>query len=162
MYQLWLTLHVLGAIGAFGFAFAAPIYGAMLAESRSTATGSCARPRGSRTSSSSRSPCRWPSPGRCSSSRPAGFARFSELWLALAVVIYVAAIAAVFLVQRPTLSRLIGLTSRRRVPAAVAGGPGPARAAARDRLRPARRDHHDRRAHGVEARPLIAGSSAAA
>ena len=31
MFQLWLFLHILGAIVAFGFGFYAPIYGAMAA-----------------------------------------------------------------------------------------------------------------------------------
>ena len=30
MFQLWLFLHILGAIVAFGFGFYAPVYGAML------------------------------------------------------------------------------------------------------------------------------------
>ena len=40
-----------------------------------------------------------------------GFSRFQEAWLAVAIVVYVIALSLVFLVQRPTLQRLIELTS---------------------------------------------------
>ncbi len=42
MYDLWLFLHVLGAIVAFGFGFYAPVFGAAAAGNPSTATGTCA------------------------------------------------------------------------------------------------------------------------
>jgi len=40
-----------------------------------------------------------------------GFTRFREAWLAIAVVVYVIALSLVFLVQRPTLKRLIALAT---------------------------------------------------
>jgi uncharacterized membrane protein len=40
-----------------------------------------------------------------------GMQRFQELWLALSLVLYVVSLLIVFLLQRPTLKRVIALTS---------------------------------------------------
>ena len=121
MTQLWLALHIVGAIGAFGFGFAAPIYGAMLAGEPQH--GNWFLRATKRVSDVLIIPLAisMAITGTLLVFSTGGPRRFSELWLALAVVIYIGALAAVFLVQRPTLSRLIALTSSPPGP----GGPSP-------------------------------------
>ena len=111
VYQLWLSLHIIGAIGAFGFGFAAPIYGAMLAGEPQH--GNWFLRATKRVSDVLIIPLALSMAitGTLLVLSTGGFSRFSELWLATAVVVYIGAIAAVFLVQRPTLARLIALTS---------------------------------------------------
>ncbi|CAN5569147.1 hypothetical protein BH23CHL8_BH23CHL8_01480 [soil metagenome] len=116
MLQLWLSLHILGAIGAFGFGFAAPIFGAAL--SREPQHGNWYLRAVKRISDVLIVPLALSMAvtGVLLVMESGGFRRFGELWLALSLVIYVGALAAVFLVQRPVLARVIELTS---------GPPGP-------------------------------------
>lgn len=117
MYQLWLFLHILGAIVAFGFGFYAPVYGAML--SREPQHGNWFLRASKRVSDVIIVPVAisMAVTGFLLVMSTGGMQRFSELWLALALVLYVAALLIVFLRQRPTVSKVIALT---------AAPPGPA------------------------------------
>lgn len=121
MFQLWLSLHILGAIGAFGFGFAAPLFGSAL--SKEPQHGNWYLRAVKRVSDVLIVPLALSMAvtGTLLVMETGGLRRFGELWLALAVVVYVGALAAVFLVQRPALARVIELTSAPPGP----GGPPP-------------------------------------
>jgi uncharacterized membrane protein len=111
VYQLWLILHIVGAIGAFGFGFTAPIFGAALA--KEPQHGNWFLRSTKRVSEVLIIPLALSMAvtGTLLVLSTGGFSRFGEAWLAVAVVVYVIALLLVFLVQRPTLQRLIALTS---------------------------------------------------
>lgn len=116
MFQLWLFLHVLGAIVAFGFGFYAPFYGRASAQEPQHANWWL---RASKTVSNVviiPVAISMAVTGTLLVLTTGGTSRFQEAWLALALVLYVIALLVVFLVQRPTLSKVISLTS---------GPPGP-------------------------------------
>ena len=110
MYQLWLTLHILGAIGAFGFGFAAPIFGAAVA--KEPQHGNWFLRATKRVSDVLIIPLALSMAvtGTLLIMSTGGLSRLQEPWLAVAIVVYVFALLLVFLVQRPALQRLIGLT----------------------------------------------------
>lgn len=111
MFQLWLFLHILGAIAAFGFGFYAPIYGAMAA--KEPQHGNWFMRATKRVSDYVLIPVALSMAvtGVLLVAERGGVDRFRELWLALAIVVYVAALLIIFLVQRPTVNKLIALTS---------------------------------------------------
>ena len=111
MYQLWLILHIVGAIGAFGFGFAAPIFGAAVA--KEPQHGNWFLRSTKRVSDVLIIPLALSMAvtGTLLVLSTGGLSRFGEVWLATAVVVYVIALSLVFLVQRPALQRLIALTS---------------------------------------------------
>lgn len=111
MFQLWLFLHVLGAIVAFGFAFYAPFYGA--AAAKEPQHGNWYLRATKRVSDYVVIPAAvsMAVTGILLVLESGGLRRFEELWLLLAIVIYVIALALVFLVQRPALKQVIELTS---------------------------------------------------
>lgn len=111
MFQLWLFLHVLGAIAAFGFGFYAPIYGAMAA--KEPQHGNWFLRSTKRVSDFILIPVAISMgfTGILLVLESGGMQRFQELWLGLAFVIYIGAILTVLFVQRPTLNRVIELTS---------------------------------------------------
>ena len=125
MFQVWLFLHILGAIVAFGFGFYAPVYGAMVAREPQHANWYLRASK--RLSDLVIVPVALSMfvTGVLLVIETGGFSRFQELWLALSLVLYVIALAIVFLMQRPALSKVIGLTSEPPGP----GGP-PAEVAA--------------------------------
>jgi uncharacterized membrane protein len=131
MYQLWLVLHILGAIGAFGFGFAAPIFGASVA--KEPQHGNWFLRATKRVSDVLIIPLALSMAitGTLLVLSTGGVQRFSEVWLATAIVVYVIAILLVFLVQRPALKRVIELTSSPPGP----GGPPPEVPALLSRLR---------------------------
>ena len=120
MLPLWLFLHVLGAIVAFGFGFYAPVYGAMVA--REPQHGNWFLRASKRVSDYVITPVALSMAvtGVLLVSATGGMQRFQELWLAVSVLLYVIALGIVFLVQRPTLKRVIELTS---APPGPAGPP---------------------------------------
>lgn len=111
MYQLWLFLHVLGAIAAFGYGFYAPIFGR--ASAAEPQHGNWYLRAAKRVSSGVLLPVALTMfvTGVLLVVETGGFRRFEELWLALSLLIYVAALAIIFLLQRPTLNKVIELTS---------------------------------------------------
>jgi uncharacterized membrane protein len=121
MFQLWLYLHILGAIVAFGFGFYAPVYGAMLA--REPQHGNWYLRASKRVSDVVTIPVALSMAvtGSLLVMSSGGVQRFSELWLTVAIVLYVVALLVVFLLQRPAISKVIALTSTPPGP----GGPPP-------------------------------------
>jgi uncharacterized membrane protein len=111
MFELWLILHIVGAIGAFGFGFTAPVFGAAVA--KEPQHGNWFLRSTKRVSDVVIIPLAvsMAITGTLLVLSSGGFTRFREAWLAIAIVIYVIALLLVFLVQRPTLTRLIALTS---------------------------------------------------
>jgi uncharacterized membrane protein len=131
VYELWLILHILGAIGAFGFGFTAPIFGAAVAGEPQH--GNWFLRATKRVSDVLIIPLAisMAVTGTLLVLSTGGFSRFQEPWLAISLVVYVIALGLVFLVQRPTLARLIALTSGPPAP----DGPPPEVPALLSRLR---------------------------
>jgi uncharacterized membrane protein len=111
MYELWLFLHILGAIVAFGFGFYAPVYGASLA--REPQHGNWYLRTSKRVSDMILIPVAisMAITGTLLVVSTGGMRRFEELWLTIAVVLYVIALLVVFLGQRRGVKRVIELTS---------------------------------------------------
>lgn len=109
MFELLLFLHILGSIAAFGFGFAAPIFGSMLA--REPQHGNWYMRAVKRISDGLTLPAVIVILLTGIGLVLTGAHRFTEIWLAISIAIYVAALAVVFTVQKPALSRMIELTS---------------------------------------------------
>src|SRR4249920_1054588 len=111
MFELWPFLHILGAIVAFGFGFYAPIYGAMLA--REPQHGNWYLRASKRVSDVVIIPVALSMAvtGSLLVMSSGGVERFSELWLSVAITLYVVALLVVFLLQRPAIGKVIALTS---------------------------------------------------
>ena len=116
MLQLWLFLHILGAIIAFGFGFTAPIFGRMAASEPQH--GNWYLRSVKKVSDYIIIPVALSMAvtGYLLVMETGGVDRFKELWLALGIAIYVVALLVVFLVQRRDVKKVISLTS---------GPPGP-------------------------------------
>jgi uncharacterized membrane protein len=111
MYELWLFLHVLGAIVAFGFGFYAPVFGA--AAAREPQHGNWYMRASKRVSDMILIPVAISMliTGTLLVVETGGFRRFEEPWLTISFVLYLVALLIVFLGQRPGLKQLIALTS---------------------------------------------------
>lgn len=129
--ELWLILHIIGAIAAFGFGFTAPIFGSMVA--KEPQHGNWYLRSVKRVSDFVIIPVALSMlvTGILLVAATGGFSMFQQLWLALSLVIYLVAMVAVFVVQRPTLNRVIKLTGAPPGP----GGPPPEVPALIGRLR---------------------------
>ena len=112
MLQLWLFLHILGAIAAFGFGFYAPIFGMMTA--KEPQHGNWYMRTAKRLSNVVLVPVAISMfiTGTLLVVETGGMRRFEELWLALALILYVISLLIVFLAQRPALNKIIALTSQ--------------------------------------------------
>ena len=111
MFQLWLFLHILGAIVAFGFGFYAPAFGMMVA--KEPQHGNWYMRAAKRLSNVILIPVAisMAITGTLLVVETGGMRRFEELWLAIAVILYVIALLVVFMLQRPALNRVIALTA---------------------------------------------------
>ena len=111
MFQLWLFLHILGAIVAFGFGFYAPVFGMMVA--KEPQHGNWYMRAAKRLSNVVIIPVAisMAITGTLLVVETGGMRRFEELWLAIAVILYVIALLVVFMLQRPALNRVIALTA---------------------------------------------------
>jgi uncharacterized membrane protein len=111
MFQLWLFLHVLGAIVAFGFGFYAPVFGMMAA--KEPQHGNWYMRTAKRLSNTIIVPVAISMfvTGTLLVVETGGMRRFEELWLTVAVILYVIALVIVFALQRPALSKAIALSS---------------------------------------------------
>ncbi len=120
MYELWLFLHVLGAIVAFGFGFYSPIYG--MAMRREPEHFNWFLRASARVSRGILIPVAisMAVTGTLLVGSTGGMRRFEELWLMVSLVLYVIALGIVLLGQRPISSRVIALTA---TPPAPAGAP---------------------------------------
>jgi uncharacterized membrane protein len=117
---LWMFLHVLGAIAAFGFGFYAPIFG--MASAREPQHGNWYLRASKRLSNVIILPFAVAMFITGALLVEAGSTEWSARWLSIAMVLYFVALGIVFFLQRPTLSRLIDLTSEPPGP----DGPDPA------------------------------------
>jgi uncharacterized membrane protein len=109
MFQLMLYLHIVGAIIAFGFGFAVPVIGKMAAAEPQHANWFLRA--GKRTGDTILFPA-----SISMAITGAGLIYFGahtprEMWLSIAMLIYIVAILVVLFVQRPTMAKLIALTS---------------------------------------------------
>jgi uncharacterized membrane protein len=122
MYELWLFLHILGAIAAFGFGFYAPVFG--MATAREPQHGNWYMRASKRVSNAVIIPVAISMfvTGKLLVIERGGMRRFEELWLALSLVLYVFALLIVFLLQRPALNRVIALTDQPPGPAGPPAG----------------------------------------
>lgn len=111
MFTLYLFLHILGAIVAFGFGFYAPIFG--MAVAKEPQHGNWYMRAAKRVSDLVIIPVAISMfiTGTLLVVESGGMQRFQELWLALSLLLYVIAIGIVFILQRPTLTRVIAITS---------------------------------------------------
>ncbi len=124
MYEIWLFLHVLGAIAAFGFGFYAPIFG--MAAAREPQHSNWYLRATKRVSNGVLVPVAISMfiTGTLLVASTGGMRQFEQLWLMLSLLLYVIALLIVFLAQRPALSKVIALTSES--PASAAATPAAA------------------------------------
>lgn len=111
MFQLWLFLHILGAIAAFGFGFYAPVFG--MAAAREPQHGNWYMRASKRVSNAVIIPVAISMfvTGTLLVVESGGMRRFEELWLAVSLLLYVIALLVIFLLQRPALNKVIALTA---------------------------------------------------
>lgn len=111
MFDLWLFLHILGAIAAFGFGFYAPVFG--MAAAREPQHGNWYLRAAKRVSNAVIIPVAISMfvTGTLLVVESGGMRRFEELWLAVSLVLYVISLLVVFLLQRPALNRVIAMTA---------------------------------------------------
>jgi uncharacterized membrane protein len=112
MYELWLFLHILGAIAAFGFGFYAPVFG--MATAREPQHGNWYMRASKRVSNAVLIPVAISMfiTGTLLVMERGGMRRFEELWLSVALLLYITALLIVFLLQRPALDKVIALTEQ--------------------------------------------------
>jgi uncharacterized membrane protein len=122
MLQLYLFLHILGAIAAFGFGFYAPIFGMMTA--KEPQHGNWYMRAAKRLSNVVIVPVAVSMfiTGTLLVIESGGMRRFEELWLTLSLILYVISLLIVFLLQRPALNRIIAATSEPPGPAGPPAG----------------------------------------
>ena len=125
MYELWLFLHVLGAIAAFGFGFYAPVFGT--AAAREPEHGNWYMRASKRVSNGVLIPVAisMAITGTLLVVETGGMRRFEQLWLTTSLVLYVVALGIIFLAQRPALAKVIELTSGPPAPASPLAPAGP-------------------------------------
>ena len=109
LFHLFLYLHIVGAIIAFGFGFTVPVIGRMAASEPQH--GNFFLRAAKRVGDTILLPV-----SLSMAVTGAGLIYFGsrsprELWLGIAIAIYIAAILAVIFIQRPTLTKVIALTS---------------------------------------------------
>lgn len=109
LFFLWMFLHILGAIAAFGFGFYAPIFG--MASAKEPQHGNWYMRAAKRLSNVIIIPFALLMFLTGALLVEAGAVEWSARWLSIAMVLYFVALGLVFLVQRPALNKLIELTS---------------------------------------------------
>jgi uncharacterized membrane protein len=110
MLQLWMFLHILGAIAAFGYGFYAPIFG--MAAAKEPQHGNWFMRASKRLSNVIILPFAILMFITGAMLVQSGPTEWSAPWLSVAMVLYFIALAIVFLLQRPTLNRVIALTEK--------------------------------------------------
>ena len=109
LFFLWMFLHILGAIAAFGFGFYAPIFG--MASAKEPQHGNWYLRAAKRLSNVIIIPFALLMFITGALLVEAGATEWSARWLSTAMLLYVIALGIVFIGQRPTLNKLIALTS---------------------------------------------------
>ena len=115
MFQLWMFLHVLGAIAAFGYGFYAPIFG--MASAQEPQHSHWFTKAAKRVSNLIILPFAILMFITGAMLVETGGTEWSARWLSVAMLLYFIALGIVFLVQRPAVNKMIALTAQ---------APGPA------------------------------------
>lgn len=107
MFQLWLFLHILGAIAAFGYGFYAPIFG--MASAKEPQHANWFSRASKRVTSLIIIPFAILMFITGAMLVQTGDVQWSARWLSVAMGLYVIALIIVFVLQRPALNRVIAL-----------------------------------------------------
>lgn len=114
MFQLWMFLHVLGAIAAFGYGFYAPVFG--MASAREPQHSHWFTRAAKRVTNFVILPFAISLFITGAMLVQTGGTEWSARWLSVAMLLYFIALAVIVLVQRPAVNKIIALTE---------GSPGP-------------------------------------
>ena len=110
MFQLWMFLHILGAIAAFGYGFYAPIFG--MASAKEPQHSHWFTKAAKRVSNY----IIWPFAILMFITGAmlvqTGGTEWSARWLSVAMLLYFVALGLVFFVQRPAINNIIALTEQ--------------------------------------------------
>jgi uncharacterized membrane protein len=109
LFFLWMFLHILGAIAAFGFGFYAPIFG--MASAKEPQHGNWYLRAAKRLSNVIIVPFAILMFITGVLLVQGGATEWSARWLSIAMLLYFIALGIVFLLQRPALDKLIAATS---------------------------------------------------
>ena len=109
MFQLWMFLHVLGAIAAFGYGFYAPIYG--MASAREPQHSHWFTRATKRVTNLVILPFLILMFITGAALVQTGGTEWSARWLSVAMLLYFIALGIVLIVQRPAVNRIIALTA---------------------------------------------------
>ena len=110
-FQLWMFLHILGAIAAFGYGFYAPIFG--MASAKEPQHGNWFARASKRVSNVIILPfaiLMFITGALLVQSGTSGV-EWSTRWLSIAMLLYVIALIIVFALQRPSLNKVIALSA---------------------------------------------------
>jgi len=110
MFQLWMFLHILGAIAAFGYGFYAPIFGR--AVQQEPQHGHWFAKTAKRVSSIIILPFAILMFVTGAMLVQTGGTEWSARWLSVAMLLYFIALGLVFFVQRPAVNKMIALTEQ--------------------------------------------------
>jgi uncharacterized membrane protein len=110
MFALWMFLHILGAIAAFGFGFYAPIFG--MATAKEPQHGNWFMRASKRVSNVIIVPFAILMFITGAMLVQSGGTEWSDRWLSVALLLYFIALGIVFFLQRPALSKVIALTEQ--------------------------------------------------
>ena len=108
-FQLWMFLHILGAIAAFGFGFYAPIFG--MASAKEPQHSNWFSRASKRISNIIIVPFAILMFITGALLVESGGVEWSTRWLSVAMLLYVIALVIVFALQRPALNKVIALTA---------------------------------------------------
>jgi uncharacterized membrane protein len=114
MFQLWMFLHILGAIAAFGYGFYAPIFG--MASAQEPQHGHWFTKAARRVTNVIILPFAILMFITGAMLVQTGGVEWSARWLSVSMLLYFIALGLVFFVQRPAVNKMIALTE---------GQPGP-------------------------------------
>ena len=110
MFQVWMFLHILGAIAAFGYGFYAPIFG--MATAKEPQHGNWFMRASKRVSNIIILPFAILMFITGAMLVQTGGVEWSARWLSIAMLLYFISLAIVFLLQRPSLNKVIALTEQ--------------------------------------------------
>ncbi|MEX1295279.1 MAG: DUF2269 family protein [Candidatus Limnocylindrales bacterium] len=110
MFQLWMFLHVLGAIAAFGYGFYAPIFG--MASAREPQHSHWFTKVAKRVTNFIILPFAISLFITGAMLVQTGGTEWSARWLSVAMLLYFIALAVIVLVQRPAVNKIIALTEQ--------------------------------------------------
>ena len=109
-FQLWMFLHILGAIAAFGYGFYAPIFGAASAQEPQHSHWFSKAAK--RVTNIIILPFAILMFLTGAALVQVGGTEWSDRWLSIAMLLYFIALGLVFFVQRPAVNKIIALTEQ--------------------------------------------------